>query len=207
MYHTHHYNSTAHFCACTSRRYGWRTTDLAIYCKESAVCGHRVFERIWTPVVGEVLTVAREVGNTEDRFAIVVTKDDMVVGHVPREFLKLCWHFVWVALFNFCLHVPAAESVSQTDAISTRELSWMCETLLGKPHSALLPYMHVSAYITVVKNKNSRALIKKYALISEVRLLTRVYGMIAKEKSIHQDEALCELEEQHDTDLGQSQQI
>ena len=38
--------------------------------------------------------VAREVGNTEDRFAVAVTKDDMVVGHVPREFSKLCWHFL-----------------------------------------------------------------------------------------------------------------
>ena len=70
------------------------TRDLAIYCKESVVRGHHVFKRIWTPVVGEVLTVAREAGNTEDRFAVAVTKDDMVVGHVPREFSKLCWHFL-----------------------------------------------------------------------------------------------------------------
>ena len=70
------------------------TSDLAIYCKESVVRGHHVFKRIWTPVVGEVLTVAREAGNTEDRFAVAVTKDDMVVGHVPCEFSKLCWHFL-----------------------------------------------------------------------------------------------------------------
>ena len=70
------------------------TRDLAIFCKESVVRGHHVFKRIWTPVVGEVLTVAREAGNTEDRFAVAVTKDDMVVGHVPREFSKLCWHFL-----------------------------------------------------------------------------------------------------------------
>ena len=38
--------------------------------------------------------MAREAGNTEDRFAIAVTKDDMVVGHVPREFSKLYWHFL-----------------------------------------------------------------------------------------------------------------
>ena len=35
--------------------------------------------------------MAREAG---DRFAVAVTKDDMVVGHVPREFSKLCWHFL-----------------------------------------------------------------------------------------------------------------
>ena len=33
-------------------------------------------------------------GDTEDRFAVAVTKDDMVVGHVPREFSKLCRHFL-----------------------------------------------------------------------------------------------------------------
>ena len=33
--------------------------------------------------------MAREAGNAEDRFAIAGTKDDMVVGHVPREFSKL----------------------------------------------------------------------------------------------------------------------
>ena len=49
------------------------------------------FKRIWTPVVGEVLTVAREAGNTEDRFCCC---SDMVVGHVPREFSKLSWHFL-----------------------------------------------------------------------------------------------------------------
>ena len=48
-------------------------SDLAIYCKVSVVRGHHVFKRIWTPVVGEVLTVAREAGNTEDRFTVAVT--------------------------------------------------------------------------------------------------------------------------------------
>ena len=70
------------------------TSDLAIYCKESVVRGHHVFKRIWTPVVGKVLTVAREAGNTEDGFAFAVTMDDIVVGHVPREFSKLCRHFL-----------------------------------------------------------------------------------------------------------------
>ena len=92
MYHTHHCNSTAHFFARVHQ--DGSTSDLAMYCKESVVRGHHVFKRIWTPVVGEVLIVAREASNTEDRFAVAVTKDDMVVGHVPREFSKLCWHFL-----------------------------------------------------------------------------------------------------------------
>ena len=89
MYHTHHCNSTAHFLHVYIS-----TSDRAIYCKESVVRGHHIFKRIWTPVIGEVVTVAREAGNTEDRFADAVTKDDMVVGHVPHEFSKLCWHFL-----------------------------------------------------------------------------------------------------------------
>ena len=70
------------------------TSDFAIYYKVSVVRGHHVLKRIWTPVVSEVFTVAREAGNTEDRFAIAVTKDDIVVGHVPRVFSKFCWHFL-----------------------------------------------------------------------------------------------------------------
>ena len=38
--------------------------------------------------------MAREAGSTEDRFAVAFTKDDMVVGHVPREFSEICWHFL-----------------------------------------------------------------------------------------------------------------
>ena len=38
--------------------------------------------------------MAREAGNTEDRFAVAVTKDDMVVGHVPCKFSKLGWLFL-----------------------------------------------------------------------------------------------------------------
>ena len=44
--------------------------------------------------------MAREAGNTEDRFAVAITKDDMVVGHVPREFSKLCWHFLRHGLYR-----------------------------------------------------------------------------------------------------------
>ena len=67
---------------------------LAIYYKESVVRGHHVFKRIWIPVVGEVLVVERERGNPEDRFAVSVLQDGTVVGHIPREFSKLCWDFL-----------------------------------------------------------------------------------------------------------------
>ena len=109
MYHTHHCNSTAQDGMADS------TSDLAIYCKESVVRGHHVFKRIWTPVVGEVLTVAREAGNTEDRFAVAVTKDDMVAVSLTEaistrellisdECVKLCLGSHAVCSYRTCAY-------------------------------------------------------------------------------------------------------
>ena len=58
---------------------------------ESVIRGHHIYKWIWRPLVGEVLTLEREEGNTHDRFAI---KDAIVVGHIPREFLRVFWHFL-----------------------------------------------------------------------------------------------------------------
>ena len=46
-----------------------------------------------TSVVGEVFAVNREAGNTEDQFTVAVLKDDIIVGHMPHEYSKLCWNF------------------------------------------------------------------------------------------------------------------
>ena len=80
--------------------------------------------------------MAREAGNTEDRFAIAVTKDDMVVGHVPREFSKLCRHFLRHGGTIAC-EVTGRRKRSST-CIS-------CRISCRKPCSALLPYMRVCA--------------------------------------------------------------
>ena len=65
------------------------TSDLAVYLKESVVCGHHVFKLVWVTVYGEVLSVDRESGNTEDQFAVAVRKDNTVVGHIPHKYLKV----------------------------------------------------------------------------------------------------------------------
>ena len=48
----------------------------------SIVCGHHVFKNIWTPYVGEILTLQQEAGNRHDRFAVAVTRPPagMIVG-------------------------------------------------------------------------------------------------------------------------------
>ena len=39
----------------------------------SVVRGHHVYKNIWTPYVGEMLVLQREIGNVHDRFAVAVT--------------------------------------------------------------------------------------------------------------------------------------
>ena len=36
----------------------------------------------------------REVGNAHDSYAVSVTKDDSIVGHVPRELSRICWRHI-----------------------------------------------------------------------------------------------------------------
>ena len=60
---------------------------------ESTVRGHHVYKSIWTPFIGQVLQTSTE-ENGHDRFAIAVKKDDIAVGHVPREHSKVEWYFL-----------------------------------------------------------------------------------------------------------------
>ena len=42
-------------------------------------------KKIWTPELGEVLTVCKEPDTLHDRHAVCVKKDGALIGHVPRE--------------------------------------------------------------------------------------------------------------------------
>ena len=42
---------------------------------ESEVRGHHVYKEIWTPELGDVLTVCKEPDNIHDRHAVCVKKD------------------------------------------------------------------------------------------------------------------------------------
>ena len=61
---------------------------------DSVIRGHRVYQDIWTPFIGEVLHVEQETHNVQDRFTVAIVKDDITVGHVPREVSRLVWHFI-----------------------------------------------------------------------------------------------------------------
>ena len=61
---------------------------------QSVIRGHHVFKRVWTPFVGEVLSLAKEVGNPHNQYAIAVQKKDRVVGRVPIELSRVFWNFI-----------------------------------------------------------------------------------------------------------------
>ena len=47
------------------------------------VRGHHIYQESWRQVIGEVLTVKREEINQHDDYAVAVTKNEDIVGHVP----------------------------------------------------------------------------------------------------------------------------
>ena len=44
--------------------------------------------------MGEKLGTRQEDGNLHDKYAVCVMKNEVTVGHVPREILKTSWHFI-----------------------------------------------------------------------------------------------------------------
>ena len=69
----------------------------------AAIRGFHVYSRVWLPHLGQHLSVEREHGNVEDRFAITVrehsgtgtNEDRPLVGHLPRELSKVLWYFLF----------------------------------------------------------------------------------------------------------------
>ncbi len=52
---------------------------------ESVIRGHHVYKFIWTPSVGQILSLSREDGNVHNPYSVSVLKDAAIVGHAPRE--------------------------------------------------------------------------------------------------------------------------
>lgn len=58
---------------------------------DSCVRGYHVYKEIWNYAIGDTLTAKPEFGNVHDPYAVaVVTSDDVVVGHLPRNISTLC---------------------------------------------------------------------------------------------------------------------
>ena len=65
-----------------------------VFSIDSCVRGHHVYKDIWSPTAGEELACARENSNTKDPYAVAVTRDSTVVGHVPRKLSAACALFL-----------------------------------------------------------------------------------------------------------------
>ena len=52
---------------------------------DSVVRGHHISKYIWTSVEGETLSCVRETSNRFNPFAVAITKDSVVVGHMPKN--------------------------------------------------------------------------------------------------------------------------
>ena len=60
----------------------------------SFVRGFHVYQCIWDPEIGEQLNCTIEKNNPHDRFAAAVTKEDEIVGHIPKEYSHICSFFL-----------------------------------------------------------------------------------------------------------------
>ena len=62
---------------------------------DSCVRGYHVYNEIWNYTIGDTLTAKPEFGNVHGPYAVaVVTPDDVVVGHLPRNISSLCHLFL-----------------------------------------------------------------------------------------------------------------
>ena len=59
----------------------------------SFVHGHHVYCDIWTPVINEVLSLRRKPESPFSAFAVAVTTDGEVVGHIPETIAKVVLFF------------------------------------------------------------------------------------------------------------------
>ena len=61
---------------------------------DSAIRGHHIYKEIWNPFIGEELECKMEHENIHDLYAVAVTREDIVVGHLPRNISTPCHLFL-----------------------------------------------------------------------------------------------------------------
>ena len=61
---------------------------------DSAIRGHHIYKEIWNPDVEEELQCKMKHGNIHDMYAVAVTREDIVVGHLPRNICTPCHLFL-----------------------------------------------------------------------------------------------------------------
>ncbi len=67
---------------------------VGLYKFSSVVRGFHVYRDIWCPQIGEILLCEQDLDNKHDKNAVSVVRDDVTVGHVPREHAKIFRFFM-----------------------------------------------------------------------------------------------------------------
>ena len=87
---------------------------------DSFVMGYHVYKAIWTPFEKEELTAMMEPKNIEKKFAVVVTRNESVVGRLPKgktgRFAKTIFYFLRANKRNKC----SGKAVDQGDGKGTK---------------------------------------------------------------------------------------
>ena len=53
-----------------------------------------MYQSVWTPASGEMLSCTRETGNQHDPLSVTVSKSATVVGHLPKKISSTCSQFL-----------------------------------------------------------------------------------------------------------------
>ena len=56
----------------------------------SVIRGYHIYKDIFTPTIGKTFQGRRETDNDHDDYAVAITEDDTIVGHVPRTISVPC---------------------------------------------------------------------------------------------------------------------
>ena len=60
----------------------------------SRVRGYHIYKDIWDAVIGKELLCKREPDNKSNRYAVVIKKDGIIIGHLPRKISRACSLFL-----------------------------------------------------------------------------------------------------------------
>ena len=64
--------------------------ELADFELSSCIRGHHIYQHIWESEVGETWVCEKEPSNVNDRYAVAVKRDGVIVGHLPQKISRLC---------------------------------------------------------------------------------------------------------------------
>ena len=59
-----------------------------------AIREFHTYKSLWMPEIGEELATVWKTANMHNRFAVVICKGTLTIGHVPAEISKVCWFFL-----------------------------------------------------------------------------------------------------------------